>query len=495
MYGTVGALDKVSEDDMMASQHTILERDESGRTRRVYISGNQVLSSSDSTRPLSLPLDFIKKVFLPSGYPQSVSPDYLRYQILNALQAFCNSLAGLLSSRAILEGFGVGDPSATATHALLLTVLQDVFSRLTTIYGAYAFGSSLVPEAKTYRLLADSLNDAAVILDTLSPLLSSHTIPSLRVGALCLSASFRALCGIAAGGSKAAITLHFATPIDGTGDVGDLNAKDSSKETVLALLGMLLGSIVVPHLVTPWPTYTALFLLVAFHLGINYLGVRGLVLRTLNRQRVSIAWTSYRLSNNTTVPNPKDVSQAEHILSHPAVFRDPLHRITGTCTIGLSFFDAFEGHFPFNLFEHFEEERYLLWYDAKCLRPARDGAGHAVHGPVYLHIILKDGYTINDQLKAWIHAAELCSMVGRKDTRNTNDADAIREDKEALALMRSSYTRIIQDFPDFIAQMRAAGWNTVDGALMPGSPKGVLMGVKGGIVANGEDRVEERKER
>lgn len=42
MYGTVGALDKVSEDDMMASQHTILERDESGRTRRVYISGNQV---------------------------------------------------------------------------------------------------------------------------------------------------------------------------------------------------------------------------------------------------------------------------------------------------------------------------------------------------------------------------------------------------------------------------------------------------------------------
>ena len=107
------------------------------------------------------------------------------------------------------------------------------------IYGAYAFGSSLVPEAKTYRLLADALNDAAVILDTLSPLLSSHSVPGLRVGALCLSASSRALCGIAAGGSKAAITLHFATPVDGIGDVGDLNAKDASKETVLALLGML----------------------------------------------------------------------------------------------------------------------------------------------------------------------------------------------------------------------------------------------------------------
>jgi hypothetical protein len=124
-----------------------------------------------------------------------------------------------------------------------LTLLSNVPSKLTNpaIYFAYAFGSSLVPEAKAYRLLADVLIDISIILNTFSPLLASHAIPGLRVGALCLSASFSALCGIAAGGSKAAITLHFATPIDGTGDVGDLNAKDSSKETVLSLLGMLVS--------------------------------------------------------------------------------------------------------------------------------------------------------------------------------------------------------------------------------------------------------------
>lgn len=81
------------------------------------------------------------------------------------------------------------------------------------------------------------------MLDTLSPLFNSPSLPvrlpGLRVSALCLSGSLRSLCGIAAGGSKAAITLHFANPIGGNGDVGDLNAKDASKETVLALLGML----------------------------------------------------------------------------------------------------------------------------------------------------------------------------------------------------------------------------------------------------------------
>ena len=91
-----------------------------------------------------------------------------------------------------------------------------------------------------YRLLADVLNDAALVLDTVSPALNSYFgWPQLRVSALCLSASCRALCGIVAGGSKAAISLHFATPVKGKGDIGDLNAKDASKETVLALIGML----------------------------------------------------------------------------------------------------------------------------------------------------------------------------------------------------------------------------------------------------------------
>jgi len=74
---------------------------------------------------------FLADLFLPAGYPQSVSPDYLQYQVWNGIQACCSSLAGLLASRAVLEGFGVGNPSASATNAMLVTIAQDVFSRLT----------------------------------------------------------------------------------------------------------------------------------------------------------------------------------------------------------------------------------------------------------------------------------------------------------------------------------------------------------------------------
>lgn len=96
-----------------------------------------------------------------------------------------------------------------------------------------------MPEAKKYRFLADVLNDLAVVVDVFNPVFSAILFPGARVIGLCTSAALRAVCGVLAGGAKAAITLHFATPRDGVGDVGDLNAKDSSKETILALLGML----------------------------------------------------------------------------------------------------------------------------------------------------------------------------------------------------------------------------------------------------------------
>jgi len=53
-----------------------------------------------------------------------------------------------------------------------------------------------------------------------------------------------ALCGVTAGGSKAALALHFSSPINGgVGDLGEMSAKDGSKETIVTLCGMLVRRI------------------------------------------------------------------------------------------------------------------------------------------------------------------------------------------------------------------------------------------------------------
>ncbi|KAE9399909.1 DUF647-domain-containing protein [Gymnopus androsaceus JB14] len=414
----------------------VIERDEAGHVFRIKVKDFEthqlVLDNAKANNRSSSTsfLSFIAKVFLPAGYPRSVSPDYLRYQILNALQAFCSSLAGLLSSRATLEGYGVGDASATATNALLLTVLQDIFGRLTTIVGAFFFGSSLFPEAKTYRFLADLLNDAAIIIDTLSPLLAS----------LYDAASLRSLCGIAAGGSKNAIKMHFATPLEGTGDVGDLDAKDSSKETVLALLGMLIGTLTVPYLTTPSSTYAVLFAMVFLHLLINYLAVRGVIFRTLNRQRTCLAWMAFKFERGL-MATPTHLASLERLFTHSDNIRSyPSGIVTGRCTMGSTFSACFPSPEVIDMFRH---KHYILCLDRTS----------SLHKP-HFHILLKSNYNSADQLQAWVLACEASRLLASStDLTMANDTGI-------TALMRTALASVDEAYSVFLEDMHRYGWIT-----------------------------------
>lgn len=114
------------------------------------------------------------------------------------------------------QGVGVGDASVSPTSALLLSVLHESAGRLATILFAHRLGTSLEPECKMYRLAADFLNDSAMILDCLSPVFPKP----IRVLVFSLSSILRALCGVAAGSSKASLSAHFAK----WGNLGELNA-------------------------------------------------------------------------------------------------------------------------------------------------------------------------------------------------------------------------------------------------------------------------------
>lgn len=50
-----------------------------------------------------------RDIFMPRGYPQSVSPDYINYQIWDTIQAFASSMNSALATEAILRGVGVGN--------------------------------------------------------------------------------------------------------------------------------------------------------------------------------------------------------------------------------------------------------------------------------------------------------------------------------------------------------------------------------------------------
>ncbi|KAI1471278.1 vitamin B6 photo-protection and homoeostasis-domain-containing protein [Daldinia caldariorum] len=245
-------------------------------------------------------------VFLPAGYPHTVTPDYTPYQIYDSLQAFSSTIAGLLSSRAVLQGFGVGDSASSATAAVLLTVLQESTGRIATILFAHRHGRAIEPECKYYRFLADIVNDSALFLSILSPVLP----PYPKTFALCAAGALRALCGVSGGAAKASLSAHFAK----NGNLAELNAKDGSQETVISLLGMLAGSMFVQVVHGKIAVGISMVVLVIVHLWTNYQAVRSVQMRTLNRQRLTIILEE-ATGPRGAILRPDQVAKKEHILT------------------------------------------------------------------------------------------------------------------------------------------------------------------------------------
>ncbi|TNN70062.1 RUS1 family protein C16orf58 [Liparis tanakae] len=226
-----------------------------------------------------------KSVFLPQGYPESVSGDYLQYQFWDTVQAFASSLSGTLATQASLRGVGVGNQEATVAAATVTWLLRDGTGMLGRILFAWQKGSKLDSEAKKWRLFADVLNDIAMFMEILAPY-----FPACFTLIVCTAGIFKSLVGVAGGATRAALTVHQAR----RDNMADISAKDGSQETLVNLAGLLISLMLIP-LVTDNPTLTVgLFLLfTVLHLFANYKAVRSVVMETLNEARLSIVVQQY----------------------------------------------------------------------------------------------------------------------------------------------------------------------------------------------------------
>jgi Vitamin B6 photo-protection and homoeostasis len=259
----------------------------------------------------------IKSVFFPVGYPNTCSPDYITYQTFDTLQAFCSSLCGLISTRAILKGYGVGDSSSSAVAAALSWILKDGVSCTTSISFAYIVSTNLQADVKTWRFMADILNDTSILIQCIAVSLPQPYF--LRLAPV--TAALRACTGVAGGASKAALTAHFAV----AGNTADLNAKEGSQETLVYLMGLIVGYYITQlfqhecekadiecqrhQLGGMWVLSIAL---ISLHLFFNYMAVSSIVLKTLNRQRARLLMRQFLASN--TVLDCTQVAKRESIL-------------------------------------------------------------------------------------------------------------------------------------------------------------------------------------
>ncbi|KAL3158045.1 hypothetical protein ABBQ32_011654 [Trebouxia sp. C0010 RCD-2024] len=220
------------------------------------------------------------KAFLPEGYPGSVTADYASFQLWDSIQAVCSYVRGILSSQAMLTGVGVGQQAATPLSAVFQFFLRDLSGMLGGVTFAFFQGSKLDVYAKQWRLFADCLNNVGLVMELASPV-----FPSLFLTLACLGSIARAITGVAAGSTRAALTLHFAKQ----NNAADVSAKEGTQETATSLGGMLLG-MAFTHAFNdvPWLIWVSFLSLTALHVYANIQAVRALTLTSLNPSRLQL---------------------------------------------------------------------------------------------------------------------------------------------------------------------------------------------------------------
>jgi hypothetical protein len=134
---------------------------------------------------------------------------------------------------------------------------------------------------------------------------------------------------------------------------------------------MLAGSLVVSHVTSRSATWATLLLLLSIHLWTNYRAVRAVRMRTLNRQRANIVFSSYiqslrdgrsyeevrkfwpktgqlvvRENMKYKLPSPKEVSIKERIFERDGVMRWHGSIIMGHCALGVPLKDILDNILP-----------------------------------------------------------------------------------------------------------------------------------------------------
>ncbi|DAZ92464.1 TPA: hypothetical protein N0F65_012694 [Lagenidium giganteum] len=373
----------------------------------------------------------LKEMFLPAGYPDSVSEDYLTFQFWDTIQAMCSYLRGVLATQSVLQSVGVGDDKATPLAAALQWVLRDGSGMIGGLTFAYIVGPKFDMNVKRWRLFADVINDVGLTLDMLAPY-----FPSLVTEVLCVSSVCKTMCGVAAGSTRSSLMTHFAK----RDNMADCSAKEGSQETAVKLFGLLFGMYFANAVNSSRSSvWVAFIFLTLVHVYANYNAVSGLCIPTLNRQRAGILIERFlqRSKSTATMSPSKDIVDASTRFSvrsvnqEEPIFSNPKLEIF-KIIMGSQLYKAVPSNQDLDqLLRLYRDETYLL--------SLLDG---------HVHVVFRAETKPTDELRAFFQA-----VLVLKACNGSGPAPG----PEVLA---TTYHQMTSEFAYFFQCIQNSGWRT-----------------------------------
>ncbi|KAK9805694.1 hypothetical protein WJX72_012310 [[Myrmecia] bisecta] len=438
---TAAAVKSCDSDTQLAAQsQTLVEV--KGRKRRKYSLDGKTGSLSVEQAALTrehLAVDFvegIKGFILPRGFPNSVSEDYLTYQLWAVPSHIAGWISVSLATSSLLKAVGIGTSAVgtAAATASIKWITKDGIGAAGRLLVGGRLGNVFDEDPKRWRMTAEVFATLGLALE-----IATAVFPG----------SFLVLAG-AGNFSKALgkglgrpcfriIQTHFARQ----NNVGDISAKEEVWEVAAQLTGLGLSIAILKAIEATGNPSNVLWVwasVQSVHVALRYQALQSLQFPCINQKRACALVNAH--VRGERLPGIAEANQAEPILRLPSQMRPSVK-------MGASIAEVFgDSPSPQELqplletlgpaLQQQREQYLLLW---------REGRGL---------VLLRESAKPQDLLRAMWQAAWL-DHCGIQTATSADVAASI----EALQ----------HQFPDFLMQAEAAGWNTQDVVIRSGSSR------------------------
>ncbi|KAG0000418.1 hypothetical protein BGZ80_010622 [Entomortierella chlamydospora] len=424
-------------------------------------------------------------VFLPKGFPESVTPNYWPFAKWQFIHNVAGSVTAVISTQSLLFAMGLGAGSIPMAAALNW-IIKDGLGQLGGVVYASFVSDKFDSEPKRFRFQATVAMQGANLLELLTPLWPGYFLVIASISNI-----GKNMAWLASSATRAQMNKTFAL----RDNLGDITGKSGSQTTAAGLVGTGLGVVIAALMsfVSEDPTVLPLvpmcLTFIPFSIFNIYSNYRSSYYVTTSSLNVPRAETVFHSVLNELVLDKEDYNKEAPATGH---LRQQLEALV-PAPVEVAYDEVFVKPYksPFNVAidiepsitrfasqgeeagalslafrqtEFVQRERYYIMTDESLVRGGRAGL---CNGKVVIWFDKKA--QTRDMVQGFYHACAARVILG-KSIRQKNSSEGVSgtESDEWKKAVRAAHEQAIDTVPTLVEVMDQKGWDTTSLFLTDG---------------------------
>ncbi|KAI8800379.1 vitamin B6 photo-protection and homoeostasis-domain-containing protein [Cladochytrium replicatum] len=233
----------------------------------------------------------IRQAFLPKGFPHSVTTDYLPYTLYNFAHSVTGTITGTLSMQSLLLALGMSASQSITLAATTNWIIKDGFGLLGGVIYASVVSNRFDANPKRFRFVAALMLQVATIAEMMTPLFPGCFLLMASASNIMKNISY-----LATSATRASMHKGFARE----DNLGDITGKSGAQNTAAGLVGTGCGIVISwilegtgmggAGMAGSFALWSVFVPLCAINLGSAYIANVKVATRSMNQQRLELAW-------------------------------------------------------------------------------------------------------------------------------------------------------------------------------------------------------------